>query len=119
MGIRGLTQRSPDPFPVRSDTHNRHAKDLLLLRTETENARNFVLPWRHLTRVLQMAVHRILCGDIRILELIWVCLLILEVIRSLRDAFPAQRFLPGDLDLPTTTSVHRDVLGAALCPRRA
>lgn len=75
---------------MRPDAHNRHAKDLLLLRAEAENARDFVLPWRHLTRVLQMAVHRILRGDIRILELIWVRLLILEVIRSLRDTFPAQ-----------------------------
>ena len=29
-----------------------------------------------------------------------------------------QRFLPGHLDLPTATTIHRDVLNTSLCSRR-
>lgn len=43
---------STDSFLVRPNAHNRHAKDVLLLRTETENPRNGVFPWRHSARVL-------------------------------------------------------------------
>ena len=40
-----------DSFPVWSDTHNWHAKDVLLLRTETENTGNLVFPWGHYPRL--------------------------------------------------------------------
>lgn len=65
-----------------------------------------------------MAVHWVPRGDIRVLELIWVCLEILRVALGTHDVPSLQRFLPGDFDLPTTTSVHWDFLDAPLHPRR-
>ena len=40
-----------DSVPVWSDAHHRHAKDVLLLRSETENSGDVVFPWRHPTRI--------------------------------------------------------------------
>lgn len=72
--LRSLTEpiHPIDSFPVRSDANNWHAKDILLLRAETENPGNFVLLWRDPTCVLEMAIYWILRGDIRILEFVWV-----------------------------------------------
>ena len=64
--------RFKDSVPVRSDTHHRHAKDILLLRSETENPRDNVFPWGHRSRILKMAVHWVHRGDIRVLKLVWV-----------------------------------------------
>ena len=61
-----------DSVPVRSDTYHRHAKDVLLLRSETEDPRDVVFPRRHLSRILKMAVHWVRRGDIRVLELVRV-----------------------------------------------
>lgn len=57
---------------MRSDTDNRDAKDILLLRTETESPGDFVFPRRRSACVLQMAVHWVCRGDIRVLEPVWV-----------------------------------------------
>lgn len=57
---------------MRPDAHYRYAKDVLLLRSETENSGDVVFPWRHPTRIPQMAVHWVRRGDIWILELVWV-----------------------------------------------
>lgn len=57
---------------MRSDAHHRHAKDVLLLCSETEGSRDVVFPWRHPARIPQMAVHRVRRGDIWVLELVWV-----------------------------------------------
>ena len=57
---------------MRSNAHHRYAKDVLLLRSETENPRDVVFPRRHRPRILEMAVHWVHRGDIRVLKLIWV-----------------------------------------------
>ena len=88
--------RFTDPVPVRSDTHHRHAKDFLLFRSETEDPRDVVFPWRHLSHILKMAVHWVRRGDIRVLELVWVrdgpvvLLYLLKLIADslFRDFFP-------------------------------
>ena len=61
-----------DSVLVRPDTHHRHAKDVLLLRSETENSRDAVFPRRHLARIPQMAVCWVRRGDIWVLKLVWV-----------------------------------------------
>jgi len=57
-----------DSIPLWSDTYHRHTKDVLLLRSETENPRDVVFPWRHPTRILKVAVHWVRRGDIWVLE---------------------------------------------------
>ena len=58
--------------PVWSDTYHRHTKDVLLLRSERENPGFVMFPWRHPTRIFEMAVRWVHRGDIWVLELIWV-----------------------------------------------
>ena len=53
---------------MRTDAEKRE-KDVSLLRTDTEGPRNFVFHRRRSACILWMAVHWILCGDIRVLEL--------------------------------------------------
>ena len=76
----GLTERTRisgrleiGSIPVWHNTHHRHPKDVLLLRSETENPGDVVFPWGHLTRIPQMAVCWVRCGDIWVLELVRVC----------------------------------------------
>ena len=38
------------------DLTRRHARDALLPRSETQDQREVVLPWRHLVCILRMAV---------------------------------------------------------------
>ena len=79
LTIHGLTCVSALPcrvetasVPVWSDTYHRHTKDVLFLRSERETPRVAVFPWRYPARILEMAVHWVHRGDIRVLKLIWV-----------------------------------------------
>jgi hypothetical protein len=47
-------------------------KDILFLRSETENAWDSMLYWRDLTRILEVAVRWHDCRDIWVFEFVWV-----------------------------------------------
>lgn len=64
--------RFADSVPMWFGTNHWYAKNFLLLRSETENPGDAVFLWRHLARILQMAVHWVYRGDIRVLELVRV-----------------------------------------------
>jgi hypothetical protein len=63
------------PVLVWPHAHYRTNKNVLLLRSKTENARDSMLYWGNITCILQVAVYWCDCGDIWVFEFVWVGLL--------------------------------------------
>lgn len=61
-----------DTLCFRPDVDHWTPKNFLFLRAQAENTRYRMLPGRHLTRFPQVALYWNDCGDIRVLESLWV-----------------------------------------------
>jgi hypothetical protein len=67
-----LVVSSTGTLYIRPHADHWTAKDILLLRTETENSGYGVFPGRHPPRVSEMAIRWGGRGDVRVLEFVWV-----------------------------------------------
>jgi hypothetical protein len=91
-------------------------KDVLLLRSETENAWDGMLYWRDITRILEVAVHWHGRRDIWVFEFVWVRISAIPRMRCQLMGFP-QRFLPCNFNFPSTTAIYRQLVEFAIYSR--
>ena len=105
-------------LPLRSDTHHRTTKDVLLLRAETEAPRDCVFHWRHRARVPQVAVRGCRSRDIWFPQSLRVRMQSYQVRVLLADTTHAQGLLPSNSYIPASTSSHRERSATTIYQRR-